>query len=146
MDPANYSEHSLPKIKYEHLARMNTYDLDDPESYDELKNDFISYAPNCCAITYDDEIIYNVYKKLTIREHVLEDMIRDTICDEPEYIFLRLFKKNESCRIILYMFGDNPWFMAYYYDPELNIIRQERYAKYGIRTQSNETLEPRDSS
>lgn len=127
MDPNNYAAHSLPMIEYEELESSKMYYVLDDLQYTEFQEVFTGYVSgDCHAITYDDEIIYNSYKDLSIKEHIQEDIIRSNIIDDPHAsIFVHLFRKNKRARVILYMFGENPWFMACYYND--NIITTEFY-------------------
>lgn len=139
MDPVDYAIHSLPKIEYTEKLPSVTYAIIDREQYNEFKDDFISYiSGDCYAITLNDEIIFNMYKEQLVRDDYLDEMIREKIIDTPDVLFNKIFRKNESARVIVYMSGEDPYFVAVYYTPKYQIITVEYYKsgryidKYGI--------------
>lgn len=105
-----------------------TYNLIDSDDYTKFKEEFLTYvSADCHAITLDDEIIYNGYKEKSIRETLQEDMIRNMIIDNPHSLFVNIFRRNKDAHVIVYMFGNNPWFVAVYYRSELETLTIEYY-------------------
>jgi hypothetical protein len=128
MDPINFAIHSLPKIEYTTKLPSVTYAIIDKEQYNEFRDDFISYiSDDCYAITLNDEIIFNMYKEQLVREDYLDEMIREKIIDNPDVLFNKIFRKKEAARVIVYMSGENPYFVAVYYSPDCEIITVEYY-------------------
>ena len=131
MDPANFAEHSLPKIEYIEKHPSNTYAYLDAVQYKEFQDEILNYVSgDCYAITLDDEILYNSYKEKSVREQLQDDMIRDKIIDDPHRLFVKLFRKNVSARVIVYLFGENPWFVAVYYKPGFLTMEYYKSEKY----------------
>jgi len=128
MDPINFAEHNLPKIEYTVKDAPKTYNLIDSNDYSKFKGEFITYvSADCHAITLDNEIIYNGYKEKSIRETLQEDMIRNMIIENPHSLFVNIFRKNTDAHVIVYMFSDNPWFVAIYYRSDLETLTIEYY-------------------
>ena len=118
MDPANFAKHSLPKIEYNEMHPSKTYAYNDAEQYEEFQEEFLNYVTgDCHAITLNDEVLYNSYDDKSVREQLQEDMIRDKIMDRPHSLFVKLFRTDEKARVIVYLFGQNPWFVAIHYEP-----------------------------
>lgn len=128
MDPVNYTVHSLPIIEYTELEAPRVY-YTESDNYSEFIQEFTEYVSgDCHAITCDDEIIYNAYKKTGIREKIIEDRIRsDIIKDCHASIFVHLLREKKDAKVIVYMFGQNPWFLACYYDSAYGIMTVESY-------------------
>ena len=73
---------------------------------------------------------------MNIKQSIQEKIIRGTIIDDPHSsIFVNLIRKKEDTRVIVYMFGDTPWFIAAYYHPGVNMLTVEYYKslKYELR-------------
>ena len=129
MDPIGFAEHSLPKIEYTEKRRSQTYAMYDPEQYQEFKLTFLTHIlVDCHAITLDDEIIYNVYGKKSIREKIQEDLIRDRISRDPDQLFTHnALRYKKSFRVIIYLSEKFPWFVAIYYTARLDMLTVEYY-------------------
>ena len=129
MDPIGFAQHSLPKIEYTEKRRSQSYAMYDPEQYQEFKLKFLTYAlVDCHAITLDDEIIYNMYGKKSIRENIQENLIRDRIISEPDQLFAKNALRNKkNFRVIIYLSGNSPWFVAIYYTARLDLLTVEYY-------------------
>jgi hypothetical protein len=128
MDPLNYEKHMLPKIEYNDLKHVNTYSVDCKDSYTEFCEKFLSYvSADCHAISVDDEIVYNSYETKSIRESLQDDMIRSMIIDSPHSLFVKMLRENKNARVIVYMFGQHPWFVAVYYNSNRRILTMEKY-------------------
>lgn len=128
MDPPNFAENSLPKIEYYEKHRPRTYYIDDEKHYADFQEEIQTYVgADCHAITFDDEILYNSYTEKSIRERLEDDLIRDKIISNPHALFVNLFKKGANAKVVLYMFGKYPWFVAIYYNAERNLIDVEYY-------------------
>jgi hypothetical protein len=54
-------------------------------------------------------------------------MIRQTVIDTPHNLFVKFFRKKENARVIVYMFGNTPWFLAAYYNAEKSLLTLEYY-------------------
>jgi hypothetical protein len=130
MDPANYAAHMLPKIEYTEARRSKTYSIDSnyPSNYSEFCNEFKEYVSgDCYAITVNDEILYNSYEPKSIRDSLQDDMVRQMIIDAPHNFFAKLFRKKEDARVIVYIFGQTPLFLAAYYHAEKELLTLEYY-------------------
>jgi hypothetical protein len=128
MDPLNFAENDLPKIEYTEKHASKTYILNDSNDYSKFKEEFLEYvSADCHAITLNDEIIYNGYKEKSVKETLQEDMIRNMIIENPHSLFVNIFRKNKDAHVIVYMFGNNPWFVAVYYKSDLDILTIEYY-------------------
>jgi hypothetical protein len=136
MDPLNYSEYSLPKIEYTELQKSKTYYFGDPEEYNEFKALFTEYvSADCHAITCDDQVVYNCYQEKLLRDIILDDILRREIIDDPHVLFCPILRNKKDARVIVYLFGDTPWFMACYYTASIDIMTVEYYKseKYSER-------------
>jgi hypothetical protein len=128
MDPLNFAENSLPKIEYNEKHPSVLYYIDDKKQYADFKKEFIDYvSADCHAITLDDEILYNSYNDKSVRERLQDDMIRDKIMENPHSLFVNIFRKRRDARVIIYMFGTYPWFIAIYYNSARNLLTVEYY-------------------
>jgi len=128
MDPPNFAENSLPKIEYNEKNRPMSYYIEDKKQYHAFKDEFISYVgADCHAIVVDDEILYNSYIEKSIRERLQDDLIRDKIITNPHALFVNLFRNGKNAKVIVYMFGNYPWFVAIYYNAERKLIDVEYY-------------------
>lgn len=127
MDPINYAEHGLPKIEYTEYARQKVYYTVDVEQHDDLIDEFLDYVcGNCCAITYNDEILYNIYPSLSETEKQQQEIKRVQIIDDPQDLFAKIFASETQSRVIVYI-GDSPMFVAFYYQPNSNFFYVEYY-------------------
>ena len=88
---------------------------------------------DCHAITVNDEIIINSYEQKSYRERLIDKGIRDQCIDNPHSLFVELFRKNENAHVILYLFGDTPWFIAVYFRPDFITVEYYKSAKYQER-------------
>jgi len=128
MDPPNFAENKLPKIEYFEMQRPKSYYIEDKKQYHDFKEEFISYVDaDCHAIVVDDEILYNSYIEKSVRESIEDDVIRDKITANPHALFVNLFRKEKNAKVIIYMFGKYPWFVAIYYNAERKLIDVEYY-------------------
>lgn len=127
MDPADYATHSLPKIEYYEKRPAKSYALG-TEEYGEFLKEFQMYiGGDCHAITLNDEIIYNTYENKSVREILQDGLIRDKIIENPHSLFVNIIRKSENARVIVYMFGKTPWFLATYYNSVMKMITLEYY-------------------
>lgn len=127
MDPADFAAHSLPKIEYTEKDTSHAYGRD-RASLSEFYEEFTNYiSGDCHAITVDDEIIYNSYEPKTIRETIQDGMIRQQLIANPHSLFINMFRNNKSGRVIVYMYGLTPWFVAVYYNHSHQLIYLEYY-------------------
>jgi hypothetical protein len=152
MDPANYSQYSLPKIEYTELDKSQIFYFgnNSDEEYAKFKEMFSDYvSADCHAITCDDEVIYNSYQEKSIRDIIIDDVVRREIIDDPHVFFCPIFRNKKDARVIVYMFGVTPWFMACYYTASIDIMTVEFYRSDAfalrflqqIRAPTNGTLE-----
>jgi hypothetical protein len=141
MDPINFAEHNLPKIEYKEIQKSKTYLAYDDYDYNEFKKEFVEWVTaSCNAITFDDEIIYNTYKNMSIRESIQEEIIRNMIIDDPHSLLINIFKKNTNSRIIIYLFGENPWYVAIYSSPTFITVEYYKSKKYEEVFERNEVI------
>uniref|UniRef100_A0A6C0DJP9 Uncharacterized protein n=1 Tax=viral metagenome TaxID=1070528 RepID=A0A6C0DJP9_9ZZZZ len=120
---------NLPEVEFIKKEDSRTFYLDKRSNYDELMETFVSLVyEDCRAITCDGDIIYNVYKKMTIRESIQEYLIRGSIVENCySAIFVNIFQKNESSTITLYMSGEYPWFVLIRFHPDVRCVTMEYY-------------------
>ena len=134
MDPIGYADHFLPKIEYTELYPSKTYATLDRVQYNEFLEEITLYlSGDCHAITVNDDIIINSYEQKSYRELLIDKSIRDQCIANPHSLFVELFRKNEIARVILYLFGDTPWFVAVYFRPGFLTVEYYKSAKYQER-------------
>ena len=121
---------TLPPVEYNEKHPSITYSVNDTSQYDEFLEEFTAYVSgDCHAITIDDEILYNSYdyNEKSVREIIQEKAIRGTIINDPHSIFVQLFIEKRNSKVILYMFGNTPWFVCIYYNALLHTLTLEYY-------------------
>jgi hypothetical protein len=131
MDPANYSDYSLPKIEYTELDKSQTFYFEkcgDSEDYIKFKELFSNYvSADCHAITCDDQVVYNCYQEKLLRDIILDEVVRREIINNPDMLFVPVLRNKKDARVIVYMLGDTPWFVACYYTASIDIMTVEFY-------------------
>lgn len=142
MDP---NPDCLPQIEYIEKAPSKTYYVDDgTTSYSEFRKEFADWvSADCHAITLDDEIIYNSYKPMSVRETLLDGIIRTSIIEYPHSLFVNIFRKGQDARVVIYMFSlDCPWFVLVKYTANQKMLTVEYYKsqKYVDRFVHNSNL------
>ena len=139
MDPANFASHMLPRIEYTQLEAPYSYYVKLDVGYDEFIEKFLEFvSEDCHAISVDDEIIYNSYESKSIRDTILDTIILHKIIDDPNSLFTPFFKKNKG-KVILYMMGNTPWFVAIYYKDNFITVETYKSTKYEEMFENNRT-------
>jgi len=94
----------------------STYNVN--ESYEDLLAEMKEYImADCFAVKVNDNVIFNTNMELTIRERILEQMIRNTIIESPhQYIICNLLRNKIDFIIEIYMFSMYPWKLVIKYN------------------------------
>ena len=76
---------------------------------------------DCFALKVNDEILFNINKEMSVRDSVLEKIIRNSIADSPHsYIINKLLRKQVDFTIEIYMFHLSPWKLVIKYDNNMS--------------------------
>jgi hypothetical protein len=83
----------------------------DSQSYKNLEKLIQNFVgEDCWGLTIDDEVLFNNYQKKSIRNIVLDNVVRERIIDNPHVnLLVHIFRGNRDARIRIYMFGGQPW-------------------------------------
>ena len=131
MDPSGYAEHSLPKIEYIQKHPSVTFALNDRQQYNEFRDEISLYfSGDCWAITINDEILYNAYEEKSVKAQIQDEIVRGKIIENP-LILLR-----KAGRVIIYLFGDTPWFVAIHYENDIATVEYYKSTSYMIKEES----------
>jgi hypothetical protein len=85
----------------------------DNDSYDNFLNIFKELvSADCWALVVDDQMIFNSYQPKSLRNKLLDKIVRDYIIENPHSIFCELFRNKKNSKIVVYMFQVNTWFMV----------------------------------
>ena len=145
MDPIDYSAHNLPQIEYDALEPSKAYSINSKPCYDEFCMEFTEcVSGDCHAITVDNEILFNSYEPKSIRDSIQDDMIRQNIINNPHGLFVNLFGKKKDARVMVYMFGNKPWFLGVYFDASKEILRVEYYKSIAYKDSFENKTEYRE--
>jgi hypothetical protein len=71
--------------------------------------------------------MYNSYETKSIRDSLQDNIIRQSIISNPHQLFVELFRKEKDARVMVYMFGNKPWFLGVYYRANLQMLTLEYY-------------------
>ena len=120
---------SLPPIEYILMQPSYSVDIRNPEAYhgEFLKELAENISADSWALTVDDEIIFNEYVEKTVKEQIMEGVLRNRIADEPHQLFLDMFRNKKDGTVTVYMFGDCPWFLVIHYDAVNNSLIVSQY-------------------
>jgi hypothetical protein len=79
----------LPPIEFILMQPSYSVDIRNPEAYhgEFLKEFAENISADSWALTVDDEIIFNEYVEKSIKERIMEGVLRNRIADEPHQLF-----------------------------------------------------------
>ena len=60
-------------------------------------------------------MIFNSYQPKSLRNKLLDNIVRDSIIENPHSIFCEFFREKIDSKIVVYMFQKNTWFMVINY-------------------------------
>jgi hypothetical protein len=102
-----------------------TYDLNN--DYQNLLEFVTSYVEaDCYQVTVDNVDIFHVTNDLTIKNHIMEQIIRDKIIADPHRsIFCPMLRKSQCFTVEIYLFQSTPWKIVidYRYDEKLFYVK-----------------------
>ena len=97
-------------------------------------------SADCFALKVNDEVIFNTNKEISLRDSVLEKIIRNSIADSPHsYIMSNLLRKQVDFTIEIYMFHSFPWKLVITFDNNTSKfymhkqVSQEYINRFGSR-------------
>lgn len=124
----------LPKIEYTEKRPSTIYIPDDQKQYQDFLGrvqEFI--VGDCWAIVINDEILFNSYKPMTVKEQIQDNIIRHELREYPNTIFIDMIKKKKNGRVDIYMYGDTPWFVVIHFNDgiiKMDYYKSNKYVKY----------------
>src|SRR6185437_2505466 len=78
------------------------------DEIDAVLSDYLS--ADCWALVVNDEVIYNAYVDKTVKENVMEDVMRSHIIKNPHATMLcSLYRQSRDFVVRLFMFGTESW-------------------------------------
>jgi hypothetical protein len=108
------------------MCKSYVYNI--PNEYDDfiqLFKDMIS--SDCWALVVDEQIIFNSYQNKSLRNKLLDKVVRNHIIDNPHSLLCELFVNKKDAKIVVYMFGQNSWFMVTNFSYENNTFDVKYY-------------------
>jgi hypothetical protein len=100
----------------------------DSGSYDYFLNKFKEIvSSDCWSVVVDNQIIFNSYEPKSIRDKLLDNIVKDYIIENPHSIFYELFRNKKDSKIVVYMMQVNTWFMVINYSANDNTFDVKYY-------------------
>ena len=103
---------------------LDTYNLD--TNYSDMLHMLEEHIEADCfgvKTKYGDtnEVIFNTNQELSLKEHIMEEMIRDTLITSlHRFLLCNLLRKQMDFTLEIYMFRSTPWKLVIKYDRNTN--------------------------
>ena len=99
---------SLPRILHLEFQPQEIYRVLISEEYEAFLAILKEYLEgDCWALTVDKEVIFNAYRKLTVKQELESHILRDKFVDCPHLLFTEMIDKEEDAHVVVYMHGKN---------------------------------------
>lgn len=83
----------------------STYNSNIKSEYESFQKIIKSYVDaSCYAMTENDNIIFNTYPDVSVRDKLIEENIRSSIIENPQTLLYEMFDKYEDFKLEIYMF------------------------------------------
>lgn len=119
---------SLPKLNCCHEKRQaSNYSMGCPIRREECANRLTEIlVGDCWAVDVNDNLLFNLYEKKSLRDTIIDKLIRDKITKNP-FCMLNDLMSRSSGRIDIYMGGDIPWFVVCWYNASIDTCTIEYF-------------------
>ncbi len=125
---------SLPKVNLPYdgfiSKTMCFYSPDvNKESYETLENLIKGYVgSDCWAVVVDDEILFNNYDRIGMRDKIINNQIRDKIIENPHTnLLVNLLRNKKDSLIRIYLFGSQSWTLNIEYKNDYKVFELSFY-------------------
>lgn len=119
---------NLPSIEYYTKRKASWYYMMCSGQRDECASRLTEIlVGDTWAVEVNGNVLFNLYEKKSLRETILDKLIRDKLTTNPFCMLNDVIDKTTHGRINIYMGGDIPWFVVCWYNSNLNMLILEYY-------------------